>query len=224
MTLNEFLLNYAPIIAFLSFIGMYSSQIITTLKSKDVSGIAPTFFIFLTVALLPKWVAQLVSFIDYGTWGLLLAETTNLVPAIIMMVLVFKYGGKDIDKERAFKNNPVVEINTSIRELKESDEITTGQISDTYYTFEELYYHQMILFSVICNNNKDLAWKSLRNRDGTNHEDCFIVGIETKLGDYTYQFKKEYWKHFELKELDYALEYDGHKPKDITRLLGIRHK
>ena len=28
-----------------------------------------------------------------------------------------------------------------------------GKISDGYHTFEELYYHRMILFAVICNTH-----------------------------------------------------------------------
>jgi hypothetical protein len=35
-----------------------------------------------------------------------------------------------------------------------------GDTSDGYHTFNELYYHRMILFSVICNQNKSKAWKS----------------------------------------------------------------
>lgn len=89
MTL-EILLNYSPLIAFFAFIGMYSTQIHTTVKSKDVSGIAPSFYVFLTVALAPKLLAQVISFIKFGTWGLLLAELVNFIPAVIMMILVFR--------------------------------------------------------------------------------------------------------------------------------------
>lgn len=40
------------------------------------------------------------------------------------------------------------------------DVVDAGEISDEYHTFNELYFHRMILFSVICNQNKDKAWKS----------------------------------------------------------------
>ncbi len=33
-----------------------------------------------------------------------------------------------------------------------------GEISDGYHTFDELYYHRMVLFSIICNTYKDKAW------------------------------------------------------------------
>lgn len=94
MTL-DILLNYSPLIAFFAFIGMYSTQIYTTTKSKDVSGIAPTFYVFLTIALAPKLMAQVISFIKFGTWGLLLAELVNFIPAVIMMILVFRLRRKN---------------------------------------------------------------------------------------------------------------------------------
>lgn len=95
------------------------------------------------------------------------------------------------------------------------------QISDDFHTFEELYHHRMILFSVICNNNKRIAWKSWKHHDGTMYDDYFIVGVTTKEGDYTYHYHKDDWDRFNVKELPLAPEWDGHEPKDITRLLTI---
>lgn len=93
------------------------------------------------------------------------------------------------------------------------------QISDGYHTFEELYYHRMILFSVICNQNKSRAWKSKLHDDGTMFDDYFIVGITTEEGEYTYHYHMDYWSHFDVTEIDRAPVWDGHKPEDITRLL-----
>ena len=50
-------------------------------------------------------------------------------------------------------------INAQINELMQHG-ISRKDISDGYHTFDELYYHRMILFSIICNQNKDRAWKS----------------------------------------------------------------
>ena len=58
--------------------------------------------------------------------------------------------------------------------------------------------------------------------DGTMFdEDSFIVGIETQEGQYTYHYHLKYWDMYDVKELEYAPEYDGHTPSDITRLLNI---
>lgn len=94
-------------------------------------------------------------------------------------------------------------------------------VSDGYHTFNELYYHRMILFSVICNVFKNSAWKSKLHSDGTMYEGYFIVGIDTPEGQYTYHYDMKHWDDFKVKELEKAPEYDGHKPEDITRLLSL---
>lgn len=97
----------------------------------------------------------------------------------------------------------------------------SGDTSDGYHTFDELYYHRMVLFSIICNQNKDLAWKSMKHHDGTMYENYFIVGISTPEGDYTYHYDIRDWNYFSVKELEKAPKWDGHKPEDITRLLTL---
>lgn len=98
---------------------------------------------------------------------------------------------------------------------------SSKRITDKWHTFDELYYHRMILFHVIQQCFKDRAWKSKQHDDGTMFEDSFIVGIETPEGQYTYHYDLEYWGLFDVKELEYAPKYDGHMPSDITRLLGL---
>lgn len=98
-----------------------------------------------------------------------------------------------------------------------------GNISDGYHTFNELYYHRMILFSVILNQNKDLAWKSKLHDDGTMFDNYFICGINTPDGQYTYHYDLKYWDMFKIKVLNFAPKYDGHMPKDITRLLSLKY-
>ena len=103
----------------------------------------------------------------------------------------------------------------------EFDVKSKGQISDGSHTFDELYYHRMILFSIICNTNKERAWKSWKHSNGTMYENYFIVGITTDQGDYSYHYHKDYWDRFDVKELKYAPKWDGHKPSDVTRLLSL---
>ena len=96
-----------------------------------------------------------------------------------------------------------------------------GEISDGYHTFNELYYHRMILFSVICNMNRSKAWKSWKHHDGSMYNDYFIVGIDTPEGQYSYHYHKEHWDRFNVEELENAPEWDGHEPKDINRLISL---
>jgi len=96
-----------------------------------------------------------------------------------------------------------------------------GEFSDGYHTFDELYHHRMMLFLVICHTYKDQAWKSWQHSDGTMFDNSFIVGVDTPEGQYSYHYRQEDYDLFKVKELEFAPEYDGHQPKDITRLLSL---
>lgn len=98
-----------------------------------------------------------------------------------------------------------------------------GNVSDGYHTFNELYDHRAKLFSVICNSNKDLAWKSKKHDTGDMFDEMFIVGIQTPEGQATYHYNiYPYWDMFNVKELEFAPKWDGHTPNDaIKRILSI---
>lgn len=101
-----------------------------------------------------------------------------------------------------------------------------GDLSDGYHSYNELYKHRMILFSIICNQNQEVAWKSRLHHDETmfDIEDYFIVGIDTPQGQFTYHYQMKYWDLFDVKELKKAPEYDGHTPDDIDRLYSLLFK
>lgn len=112
-------------------------------------------------------------------------------------------------------------INAVILKQKERG-FSTKDISDKWHTFDELYYHRMVLFLAIQKANLDKSWKSKKHHDGTMFDDSFIVGIETRQGQYSYHYDLKYWDMFEdIEELEFAPEYDGHKPDDVGRLLNI---
>lgn len=120
------------------------------------------------------------------------------------------------------QSNNARKINKKIKKLKDKNLINEELISDTFHTFESLYFQRCILFATICNQNKHIAWKSKKHSDGTMFKDYFIVGINTLKGTYTYHYHKQYWPYFEdIKELDYAPEWDGHTENDVTRLLCL---
>lgn len=100
-------------------------------------------------------------------------------------------------------------------------EYSKGDISDGSHTFDELYYHRMILFTVICNTYKQKAWKSWLHEDGTMYDEYFIVGISTPNGDYSYHYHRDYWGEFDVPELCRAPKWDGHRPSDIGRLHSL---
>lgn len=96
-----------------------------------------------------------------------------------------------------------------------------GNTSDGYHTFNELYHHRAVLFSVIVENFATRAWKSKLHADGTMYEGMFIVGIETPDGQATYHYDVEpYWDMFRCKEVDRAPEWDGHTPDQAIERIG----
>lgn len=83
-----------------------------------------------------------------------------------------------------------------------------------------LYHHRAILFSVICNQHKELAWKSKFHHDGSMFDGMFIVGVNTPQGQATYHYNiKPYWDYFDVTELPNAPEWDGHTPDDALKRL-----
>lgn len=106
--------------------------------------------------------------------------------------------------------------------LKDGNMIECSQISDGYHTFEELYFHRMILFSIICKTFKNKAWRSEKHHDNTMFDNYFIVGVSTPNGQYSYHYHMEYWDHFDgVKVLEKAPEWDGHTPDNVDRLLSL---
>ena len=96
-----------------------------------------------------------------------------------------------------------------------------SNIKDEYHSMSELYFNRLVLFSVVCETYKENSWKSKLHSDGTMFDDFFIVGITTPQGDYAYHYQMKYWDLFNVKELEYAPEYDGHQSNDIGRLYSL---
>lgn len=99
-----------------------------------------------------------------------------------------------------------------------------GNTSDGYHTFNELYHHRALLFSVIVSQFKDIAWKSKQHHDGTMFDGMFIVGVNTLNGQATYHYDIEpYWDMFDCKEVERAPEWDGHTSEQaIERIATLR--
>lgn len=98
-----------------------------------------------------------------------------------------------------------------------------GDTSDGYHTFNELYHHRAVLFSVIVRDHRELAWKAMKHHDGTMYDGMFIVGIETPKGQATYHYDLDpYWEMFDCEEREFAPEWDGHTPDEaIARIAEL---
>ena len=123
-----------------------------------------------------------------------------------------------------FNTKKMMNIDTSPREVEVwTPKVDMGEVSDGYHTFNELYHHRAVLFSLICNSMPNISWKSKLHNTGDMYEGMFIVGMETPYGQVTYHYDIDpYWDIFKVKELDRAPKWDGHTPDiAIERLLQM---
>lgn len=98
----------------------------------------------------------------------------------------------------------------------------SGEISDGYHTFNELYEHRNWLFIQMCEWIREAGygcWKSKKHSDGSEIEGWFIAGYGTKAGEQiTYHLPMRLWDScdsFVFEELEKAPEWDGHTPNDV---------
>ena len=102
------------------------------------------------------------------------------------------------------------------------ERVVSGDTSDGYHTFDELYYHRTALFACLVSMQpRQMAFKSWKHSDGTMYEGMFIAGIYTSRGWCTYHCDAKWWPLFDCSEREFAPEWDGHTPSDtIHRLMG----
>ena len=81
--------------------------------------------------------------------------------------ITLKNNKKDSPAEELKRIEMAEEVQKTIDFLNNRNLIKTNMLSDGDHTFEELYFHRMILFSIICNMNTDISWKSQLHDDGT---------------------------------------------------------
>ena len=118
------------------------------------------------------------------------------------------------------------DVNAMITRARELyPDISAGEISDGYHTFNELYHHRAVLFAVILHAYKgiNICWKSRQHHDGSMYDGMFIVGIETPEGQATYHYDVDpYWDMMDCTILEKAPEFDGHTPAQaIERIKSL---
>jgi hypothetical protein len=113
--------------------------------------------------------------------------------------------------------NTVVTVNRS-----------TGQVSDGYHTFDELYRYRMLYNAALFN-----AWvfapdilrfdvhKSWRHHDGTScfaldPGEWFIVMAYLPSGQISNHYPADAWDLFKIPERERANEWDGHTPTEAA--------
>lgn len=97
----------------------------------------------------------------------------------------------------------------------------TGDTSDGYHTFNELYDYRRVynakLFNEWALREKYDVHKSWKHSDGN---DCFgggwfVVVAELPTGQITNHYEAKYWDDFAIPEKPTANKYDGHTPQEV---------
>ena len=105
MSITYILINIVPMFAIPLLTLGYIPQLIKTFRTKDVGGVSKAFWVMLSGALFCVLVAQVTSFVVYGTWGLMLKEIINFIPAFTMMIMVFMYSKNNHSEDITTMNN-----------------------------------------------------------------------------------------------------------------------
>jgi hypothetical protein len=100
----------------------------------------------------------------------------------------------------------------------------TGETSDGYHTFNELYEHRIALFIALCSEvdrrtPTGYVWRSKLHSDGTMFDGWFVTGIGTEPGDQiTYHLPMSKWGDTDWlgTERPQAPDFDGHTAADVV--------
>ena len=100
--------------------------------------------------------------------------------------------------------------------------------SDGYHTFEELYAHRSALFLELMIENRRISWWSYKNSDGSEYPEWCICGIGYRKGSQvsyhmeTTSLTFSKLVAYQIKKLDQAPLFDGHKSPDVLERLHRR--
>lgn len=93
----------------------------------------------------------------------------------------------------------------------------TGETSDGYHTFNELYEHRHALFLALASLTD--SWMSKKHHDGSEMDGWFIAGIKLRSGDISYHLPMRIWDDCVktgAEVLPKAPKWDGHTSNDVV--------
>lgn len=102
----------------------------------------------------------------------------------------------------------------------------TGQVSDGFHTYSQLYSHRFALFIALCRaivGTKAVSvWRSKLQSDGTMYEGWFIAGLNTEPGaQISYHLPLSQWDACGfIPERSSAPPFDGHTSDDVVERLN----
>jgi len=138
-------------------------------------------------------------------------------------------GSIDISDQRPMRDEILELITADRKRVALEARKVTGDTSDGYHTFNELYDYRRVynaaLFNEWASQGKYDVHKSWKHSDG---KDCFgggwfIVVAELPTGQVSNHYEAQYWDSFVIPSKDTANEYDGHTPKQaLSRIAELK--
>ena len=101
-------------------------------------------------------------------------------------------------------------------------ETSSGQISDGYHTFDELYEHRCLLFIGLMQAHPARAWRATHHDDGSGDSEWWIAGLDLPTGPVTYHLPGRHWPLLDshpIRTLEKAPPWDGHSSQDVLEHL-----
>ncbi len=94
----------------------------------------------------------------------------------------------------------------------------SGETSDGYHTFNELYDHRVLLWINFVNTMPQKAYLLKEHFAG-----WFLLGLDTEAGQISYHCPNKYLNlvNNKVKEIKDDSNYDGHTSKDVIDRLAI---
>lgn len=87
----NFIVQASGVLATIVLAVSYVPQIIALHKSKNASGISMNFWLILDLSLIMLFILAIDSFLNTGSYSLLVAQGLNLFLALVVTVQVFMY-------------------------------------------------------------------------------------------------------------------------------------
>lgn len=121
---------------------------------------------------------------------------------------------------KGFSFDQINDINKDIQSLPADKR---GFVSDGYHTFNEIYDHRCINYIAMCKLlclGPTTPWLSLKDDQGKNMGEWFLLGINTGIGQISYHIPIKFRNLCRFAEnLDKAPKFDGHTSGDVLNRL-----
>lgn len=105
-------------------------------------------------------------------------------------------------------------------EAEVEPELVTGETSDGYHTFSELYAHRETLFIALLYSHPSLSWWSWKHDDGDMFDGMFVAGMDLPHGQIMYHLGVHNAPLMRgIKQLEHAPHWEGHTSDDVLSRL-----